>query len=107
MAEEERPTRTRGIRLGKGPRRRREAFVSHRVAEGTPREEVQVVHADGSSRPLGTSSSWGEAQEDFEVVEIEDAEIARAAGGLADSEEFGKRRWTSCLIIIKAGTTDF
>ena len=47
-----------------------------------------MVHADGSSRPLGTSSSWGESQEDFEVVEIEDAEIAPAAGGLANSEEF-------------------
>ena len=47
-----------------------------------------MVHADGSSRPLGTSSSWGEDQEDFEVIEIEDEEIAPAAGGLADSEEF-------------------
>ena len=60
-----------------------------------------MVHADGSNRPLGTSSSWGEEQEKFEEIVIEE-EASPAAGGLADSEEFAVDLGTGGELLVSS-----
>ena len=50
--------RTRGIRGGPAARRRRLAYIDHRLAEGEIWDNIPVHHAGGQARPLFTSRYW-------------------------------------------------
>lgn len=50
--------RTCEIRSGRTARRKREAYIRHRVAAGEVRAEVAGAHSGGQSRPLGISMNW-------------------------------------------------
>ena len=52
------PGTTRGIRSGAAARRRRTAYIQHRVAQGEAEDQVAVIHQGGQARPLYTSRSW-------------------------------------------------
>jgi hypothetical protein len=66
--------RTRGIRSGRTARRKREAYIRHRVAAGEIREEVAGAHSGGQSRPLGISRNWepnpeSSSEDPVEIIE--------------------------------------
>jgi hypothetical protein len=53
------PGWTRGIRAGKAVRRKRQAYIRHRIEEGEDPDQVAIVHQDGQARPLHTPRTWG------------------------------------------------
>ena len=53
------PGWTRGIRSGKAVRRKRQAYIRHRIEEGEDPDQVAIVHQDGQARPLHTPRTWG------------------------------------------------
>ena len=86
--------RTRGIRGGPAARRRRLAYIDHRLAEGEIWDNIPVHHAGGQARSLFTSRYWsptrseeseqdligGEAEEEvvnLEVSSSEEEEVIR------------------------------
>ena len=80
--------RTRGIRGGPAARRRRLAYIDHRLAEGEIWDNIPVHHAGGQARPLFTSRYWsptrseeseqdligGEAEEEVVNLEVSSSE---------------------------------
>ena len=80
--------RTRGIRVGRAARRRRLAYIGHRLAEGEIWDNIPVHHAGGQARPLFTSRYWsptrseeseqgligGEAEEEVVNLEVSSSE---------------------------------
>ena len=80
--------RTRGIRGGPAARRRRLAYIDHRLAEGEIWDNIPVHHAGGKARPLFTSRYWsptrseeseqdligGEAEEEVVNLEVSSSE---------------------------------
>ena len=66
--------RTREIRSGPTARRKREAYIRHRVAAGEVRAEVAGAHSGGQSRPLGISMNWepnpdSSSEDSVEIIE--------------------------------------
>ena len=48
----------RGIRAGKSAKRKRDAFIRFRTAQGANPERILIAHQGGQQRPLYTPNTW-------------------------------------------------